>query len=191
MHQCACCFEAEASHPKHTRRALQQYSARMQYFFACMQPGEASACAQAAQEAKCGVRMAFGIDAPHPRLPSRRRQPLLLSSESPTLGDVYRSTNYNIQRKSSTAVYMTFSVSSICAFLYSARLHSSVIDETLLGLHYMQSAISGIVDDTSGILKLALMTSEDFDGRLHTYAIGIKLALGPNLRVCTSLAWSW
>ena len=55
----------------------------------------------------------------------------------------------------------------------------------------MQPAISGIVDDTSGILKLALMTSEDFDGRLHTYAIGIKLALGPNLRVCTSLAYSW
>ena len=46
----------------------------------------------------------------------------------------------------------------------------------------MQSAISGIVDDISGILKLALMTSEDFDGRLHTYAIGIKLALGPNLQ---------
>ena len=69
-----------------------------------------------------------------------------------------------------------------------SSLHSSVIDETLLGLHYMQSAISGIVDDISGILKLALMTSEDFDGRLHTHAIGIKLALGPNLRVCTSLA---
>ena len=30
--------------------------------------------------------------------------------------------------------------------------------------------------------ELALMTSEDFDGRLHTYAIGIKLALGPNLQ---------
>ena len=45
----------------------------------------------------------------------------------------------------------------------------------------MQSAISGIVDDISGILKLALMTSEDFDGRLHTYAIGIKLALGSKL----------
>ena len=55
----------------------------------------------------------------------------------------------------------------------------------------MQSAISGIVDDISGILKLALMTSEDFDGRLHTYAIGIKLALGSNLQVCTSLAPSW
>lgn len=45
----------------------------------------------------------------------------------------------------------------------------------------MQSAISGIVDDISGILKLALMTSEDFDGRLHTYAIGIKLPLGSKL----------
>ena len=55
----------------------------------------------------------------------------------------------------------------------------------------MQSAISGIVDDISGILKLALMTSEDFDGRLHTYAIGIKLPLGSNLQVCTSLAPSW
>ena len=55
----------------------------------------------------------------------------------------------------------------------------------------MQSAISGIVDDISGILKLALMTSEDFDGRLHTHAIGIKLALGSNLQVCTSLAPSW
>ena len=32
--------------------------------------------------------------------------------------------------------------------------------------------------------ELALMTSEDFDGRLHTYAIGIKLALGPNLQTC-------
>jgi len=47
--------------------------------------------------------------------------------------------------------------SSICktqscfVILYSARLHSSVIDETVLGLHYMQSAISGIVDDISGI----------------------------------------
>ena len=51
----------------------------------------------------------------------------------------------------------------------------------------MQSAISGIVDDISGILKLALMTSEDFDGRLHTYAIGIKLALGPNLQVCNPI----
>ena len=30
--------------------------------------------------------------------------------------------------------------------------------------------------------ELALITSEDFDGRLHTYAIGIKLALGPNLQ---------
>ena len=55
----------------------------------------------------------------------------------------------------------------------------------------MQSTISGIVDDISGILKLALMTSEDFDGRLHTYAIGIKLPLGSNLQVCTSLAPSW
>ena len=45
----------------------------------------------------------------------------------------------------------------------------------------MRSAISGIVDDISGILKLALMTSEDFDGRLHTYAIGIKLPLGSKL----------
>ena len=51
----------------------------------------------------------------------------------------------------------------------------------------MQSAISGIVDDISGILKLALMTSGDFDGRLHTYAIGIKLALGPNLQVCNPI----
>ena len=51
----------------------------------------------------------------------------------------------------------------------------------------MQSAISGIVDDIIGILKLALMTSEDFDGRLHTYAIGIKLALGPNLQVCNPI----
>jgi len=51
----------------------------------------------------------------------------------------------------------------------------------------MQSAISGIVDDISGILKLALMTSEDFDGRLHTYAIGIKLPLGPNLQVCNPI----
>ena len=51
----------------------------------------------------------------------------------------------------------------------------------------MQSAISGIVDDISGILKLALMTSEDFDGRLHTYAIGIKLALGPNLQTCIGI----
>ena len=68
-----------------------------------------------------------------------------------------------------------------------SSLHSIVIDETLLGLHYMQSAISGIVDDISGILKLALMTSEDFDGRLHTYAIGIKLALGPNLQVCNPI----
>jgi len=32
--------------------------------------------------------------------------------------------------------------------------------------------------------ELALMTSEDFDGRLHTYAIGIKLALEPNLQTC-------
>ena len=39
--------------------------------------------------------------------------------------------------------------------------------------------------------ELALMTSEDFDGRLHTYAIGIKLALGSNLQVCTSFAPSW
>ena len=30
--------------------------------------------------------------------------------------------------------------------------------------------------------ELALMTAEDFDGRLYTYAIGIKLALGPNLQ---------
>ena len=51
----------------------------------------------------------------------------------------------------------------------------------------MQSAISGIVDDISGILKLALMTSEDFDGRLHTYAIGIKLPLGSNLQVCNPI----
>ena len=35
--------------------------------------------------------------------------------------------------------------------------------------------------------ELALMTSEDFDGRLHTYAIGIKLALGPNLQVCNPI----
>jgi len=32
-----------------------------------------------------------------------------------------------------------------------SSLHSSVIDETLLGLHYMQSEISGIIDDISGI----------------------------------------
>ena len=36
--------------------------------------------------------------------------------------------------------------------------------------------------------ELALMTSEDFDGRLHTYAIGIKLALGSNLQVCNPIA---
>ena len=36
--------------------------------------------------------------------------------------------------------------------------------------------------------ELALMTSEDFDGRLHTYAIGIKLALEPNLQVCNPIA---
>ena len=65
-----------------------------------------------------------------------------------------------------------------------SSLHSSVIDETLLGLHITQSAISGIVDDISGILKFALMKSENFDGRLHTYAIGIKLALGSNLQTC-------
>ena len=31
------------------------------------------------------------------------------------------------------------------------------------------------------------MTSEDFDGRLHTHAIGIKLALGSNLQVCNPI----
>ena len=36
--------------------------------------------------------------------------------------------------------------------------------------------------------ELALMTSEDFDGRLHTYTIGIKLELGPNLHVCNPIA---
>ena len=35
--------------------------------------------------------------------------------------------------------------------------------------------------------ELALMTSEDFDGRLHTYAIGIKLALGSNLQTCIGM----
>ena len=45
----------------------------------------------------------------------------------------------------------------------------------------MQSAISGTVDAISVILKLALMTSADFDGRLHTYAIGIKLPLASKL----------
>ena len=32
------------------------------------------------------------------------------------------------------------------------------------------------------------MKSEDFDGRFHTYAIGIKLAMGPNLQVCNPIA---
>ena len=49
----------------------------------------------------------------------------------------------------------------------------------------MQSAISGSADDISGIPRTCIMmTYEDFDGRLNTYAIGIKLTLGPNLQVC-------
>ena len=32
--------------------------------------------------------------------------------------------------------------------------------------------------------ELALMTYEDFDGRLHTYAIGIKLTLESNVQEC-------
>ena len=36
--------------------------------------------------------------------------------------------------------------------------------------------------------ELALMTSEDFDGRLHTYAIEIKLALGSNLQTCKCIS---
>jgi len=36
--------------------------------------------------------------------------------------------------------------------------------------------------------ELALMTSEDFDGRLHTYAIGIKLALIASLQVMHTYA---
>ena len=37
------------------------------------------------------------------------------------------------------------------------------------------------------VCELALMTSEDFDGQLHTYAIELKLALGPNFQVCNPI----
>ena len=43
----------------------------------------------------------------------------------------------------------------------------------------------------AGVLLAPPLTSGDFDGRLHTYAIGIKLPPGSNLQVCTSLAPSW
>ena len=66
-----------------------------------------------------------------------------------------------------------------------------MIDETVLVSHYKQSEISESLMTSAEFRELALMTSEDFDGRLHTYAIGIKLALGSNLQVCTSLVPSW
>ena len=69
---------------------------------------------------------------------------------------------------------------------------------TALGIFlYRQTVLGGIICNRQSVeslmtsaefRELALMTSEDFDGRLHTYTIGIKLELGPNLHVCNSIA---